>query len=447
MDSVRKTKYRMTVFQLVLVGFLSINIIGGLLLALPLATTSNTPTPLIDAFFTATSALCVTGSTVVNTATHWNTFGQSVIMILMEIGGLGVMTIVVFFFFFLGKRLNFRQQRVIQETLSLSDISQIGSVIRYVLLFSVLIQVLGAVVLSFDFVPRFGLGKGIFYGIFHSISAFCSGGFDLFGGNLMIFQENPLVMITLLVLIICGGLGFIVWRDILTFRRNRKLLLHTRFVLTSLAILITVSALVLWLSESNLGTFDHIPRQYRWIHYIFLAITPTTAGFSNVDYQFISMFGLFVTFILMFIGGAPGSTAGGVKASTVGVVIIYLISTMRNQQPTFAHRGFSNDVIKRALFITLFGLMLVLIGTLILLFTETLPQGRGLEYVLMEVISSFSTAGLSLGMTPNLTIIGKMVLMVLMFIGRVGLITFFWSSGSRQKEERIRYPEESILIG
>ncbi|AMC94659.1 ATP synthase subunit J [Erysipelothrix larvae] len=438
---------KLTIFQAVILGFVIINVIGAILLYLPFSSRNHIHTSFIDALFTATSALSVTGSIVVNTATHWTRFGQTIILILVEIGGLGVMTILIFFFFFLGKKMNIRQQRLMQETLNISDLSQTGEVVRYVLYFSLIVQVIGALILSIDFIPQFGLADGIYYSIFHSVSAFCSGGFDLFGGNILRFQNNPLVMLTLTSLIICGGLGFIVWRDLLTYHKTKKLLLHTRFVLTSLFILMSISVITLWLSESSRGAFDNIDPRFRWVHYMFLAISPTTAGFSNVDYNHISMFGIFATIILMFIGGAPGSTAGGVKVTTIGVVMIYLVSSFRNKQPTYKHRSLSDNLIRRSLFIILFGLLLVLGATLILLGTETIPNGFGLEYILMEVVSSFSTAGLSLGLTGRITTIGKCVLIVLMFIGRVGLVTFFWSSSSRSQEVKVKYPEGSILVG
>lgn len=444
---IRSILNKMTILQIVLVSFFSINILGGLLLTLPLATQSGKSTALIDAFFTATSALSVTGQITVDTATHWNYFGKTVILVLMEIGGLGVMTIFVFFFFFLGKRLNIRQHRVIQETLNISDISQTGDVVRYVLKFSLIVQTLGSVALSFDFVPRYGWFQGIYFAVFHSVSSFCSGGFDLFGDSLLSFQDNPWVMLTVCILILFGGLGFIVWRDIFTFRKNRKLLLHTRLVLVSMTVIMAIGMITLWWSESHNGTFSHIAPHYRWIHYLFLTLTPTTAGFANVDYQHVSLFGLFMTLILMFIGGAPGSTAGGIKVTTVAVVFIYLVANIRNQQPTFSHRAISDNLIKRSLFIALLGLLLICGATLLLLATETIPEGRGIEYVLMEVVSSFATAGLSLGMTPHLSVFGKVVLMFLMFVGRVGLVTFFWSSGSHKKEVKIRYPEENVLVG
>ena len=438
---------KLSIPQMIVGGFLGILMIGGSLLMLPIATTSGISTPFIDAFFTATSALCVTGQITLNTATHWSYFGKTVIITLIEIGGLGIMTLVLYMFLFIGKKVNIRQQRVVSESLNLEGLSETKNVIRYVIRFSLLVQAIGALILSVDFIPKLGVLKGVYYSIFHSISAFCNAGFDLFGDSLQGFQKNPLVLFTIMALIMIGGLGFIVWRDLLTYRKNKRLLLHTRLVVVTTLIVLGISFGLLWISELRNGTFAHLGTFDKLSNTLFMTVTPRTAGYSNIDYNLASTGGIFMTYILMFIGGSSGSTAGGIKITTVAVLFLFFKAFFKGEEPNYYKRSIDRDRIKKAMLILMSGLTLVVISVTILLITQDLPKGFGLEAVMMEVFSCIGTVGLSMGLTPYLNSFGKIVLMILMFIGRVGALTVLLSFGQHDKESNIRYPKGNILIG
>ncbi len=438
---------KLSIPQMIVGGFLGILMIGGSLLMLPIATTSGISTPFIDAFFTATSALCVTGQITLNTATHWSYFGKTVIITLIEIGGLGIMTLVLYMFLFIGKKVNIRQQRVVSESLNLEGLSETKNVIRYVIRFSLLVQAIGALILSVDFIPKLGVLKGVYYSIFHSISAFCNAGFDLFGDSLQGFQKNPLVLFTIMALIMIGGLGFIVWRDLLTYRKNKRLLLHTRLVVVTTLIVLGISFGLLWISELRNGTFAHLGTFDQLSNTLFMTVTPRTAGYSNIDYNLASTGGIFMTYILMFIGGSSGSTAGGIKITTVAVLFLFFKAFFKGEEPNYYKRSIDRDRIKKAMLILMSGLTLVVISVTILLITQDLPKGFGLEAVMMEVFSCIGTVGLSMGLTPYLNSFGKIVLMILMFIGRVGALTVLLSFGQHDKESNIRYPKGNILIG
>lgn len=440
------TKKR-TVAQTIVFGFLIILVVGAILLMLPISAQEGTWTNPIDALFTATSALCVTGQVTLNTADHWSFFGQIVILLLIETGGLGFMTILVLIYLILGKKMDLKQRKVIQEALNLDDLSETQKLIRMILKFSFVIQFVGALVLSLDFIPRYGWLRGIWFSLFHSISSFCNAGFDLFGDSLNAFTSNPLVLFTISTLIVIGGLGFIVWQDLITWRKNRRLLLHTRLVLYSTIILLFGAFVLFSVSESLHGTFASIPASDHWFNLLFMSVTPRTAGFSHINYAMVSKAGLLITLILMFIGGAPGSTAGGIKVTTIATLIIYLINGLKDKHTVFAWRTIPHSRVKKAVMVLVIGLLLTTIASFILLLTEAIPEGYGIEYILIEVFSCFGTVGLTMGLTPNLSIAGKFILMILMFIGRTGLLTFFWSFNAYRLETRVNYPEENILIG
>ena len=424
---------KMTVPQMVVGGFLGILVIGGLLLMLPISSSSGVSTNFWDAFFTATSALCVTGQITLNTALHWSYFGKTVILMLIEIGGLGIMTLVLYLFFILGKKVNIRQKKVIQESLNLEGLSEVKSIIKYVIRFSLLVQSIGAIVLSIDFIPRLGWIKGTYFSIFHSVSAFCNAGFDLFGNSLIEFQKNPLVLVTIMLLIV-GGIGFIVWRDLLTYKANKRLLLHTRLVVSTTLIVLVISFSLFWISELRHGTFSHLGIFDQITNTMFMAVTPRTAGYSNVDYNLVSTGGVFLTYILMFIGGSSGSTAGGIKITTFAVLVLFLKACFKGEEPNYYKRSISKERIKKAILVLLIGLGMLFIATTALLITQTLPEQYGLDAVLMEIFSCFGTVGLSMGLTEHL-------------VGRVGALTVLLSFGTHDKESSIHYPEGSILIG
>ncbi len=441
-------KSRLSIPQFIAVGFAFTILSGTLLLMLPIASQSGEMTSFLNALFTATSAVCVTGQVVLNTAAHWTYFGKTVIILLIEIGGLGFMSVIVLVTLFIGKKLNLHQRRALADAINLDSVSDAQKLIKYIIKFSLMVQMVGALILSTDFIPRFGLLKGIYFSLFHAISAFCNAGFDLFGNSLEGFQQNPLVILTIASLILFGGLGFIVWRDVLSYRKDKKLLLHTRITLTTTLSILTISFLLFWVSELKHGTFAHLGFFNQLTNTLFLAVTPRTAGYASIQYTSLSHMGIFLTLILMFIGASSGSTGGGVKVGTVATVFIYLFSKFTGKDPSFGNRSIPKEKIVKSIMILVFGILLISFASMILLFTETIPQGYGIEYVLMEVFSCFGTVGLTMGLTPNLTAVGKVVLIIVMFAGRIGLLTFFMSIGNiGEKTEHIKYPEGNILVG
>lgn len=439
---------RMSIPQVIVLGYLSLVLFGGALLSLPVSSNSQTWTSYLDSVFTATSALCVTGQVVLNTAQHWSPFGKVVIISLIEIGGIGFMTLWMFAIVLRGLKSNLRQRRIVLETLNLDADYDIADIVKYILTFTLSAQMIGAAILMIPLVPRFGWQKGIAYALFHSISAFNNAGFDLFGDSLIGFQNHPLVLWTIALLIISGGLGFLVWRDVLTFYRNRKLLRYTKLILIATTILLLGGTTIFAISESRWGTFANVENPWNWISNIFfMAATPRTAGYANIDYAHVSHAGIFTTIVLMFIGGASGSTAGGVKVSTIAIATIYLYRTFKEQPIMIYSREIRDGIVRKAFFIIFAGIGIIMLATLILLMTETVPQPFGIEYIMMEVVSCFSTVGLTMGLTPHLSEIGKVVLIILMLMGRVGLITFLWSIGDHRYEWKIKYPEMSMMIG
>lgn len=437
---------KLSISQIIVVGFLATLLIGGSFLALPLASNTNSFTPAIDAFFTAASALFVTGQTTLNTAEHFSYFGKTVIIVLIEIGGLGVMTIVSLFFLLMGKSIDIKGKKLIQESLNIEDGSMAKTLVKYVIMFSLSIQAIFSILFSFVYIPMLGLKKGIYYSIFHSISAFNNAGFDLFGDSLAGFVNNSYILLLTAALILIGGLGFIVWYDLINYRKNKDLSLHTELVLRVSAIILVISFTLFFISETLNNTFTDLSLGNKIANIIFLSVTPRTAGFYVLDYNLISKAGIFLTFILMFIGGSSGSTAGGFKITTLSVLIIYLISSLQRKEARYRKRSISNLRIERTFILLLIALISITSSIFLLLLTQDL-NGFGMDAILMEVFSCFSTVGLSLGITPFLNSFGKFILIVLMFMGRIGTLTVLLSLNPRDKDSKVHYPEGKILIG
>ncbi len=443
------SKSKISLPQILTLGFLTIIILGSLLLSLPISSQTGHFTSYINSLFTATSATCITGMTVVNTAIHWSIFGKTIILILIEIGGLGFMTFAVLLFVFMRRKVDLTNQLLTQQSLNLDSFAQTKTVVFLVIRLSLIIQFIGFCLLMIDFYPRFGLWKGLGYSIFHSVSAFCNAGFDLFDNSLVGFQKNPYVLFVISILIIAGSLGFLVWRDILLYHQDHRLSLHTKLALTTYLGLILISFLVFYLTESNFAQANHLTFFQKLMNTYFLSVTPRTAGFYAFPYEKLSHGGIFFTIILMFIGGTPGSTAGGIKTTTVGILLIRVWSTLRGRQDaTFWGRRFSEENVSRSLTLVFLVSVILTVATLLLIITQAIPKGFGLEYIFFDVVSAFGTTGLSLGLTPALTVFGKIIFMVLMFMGRVGIFTVMYSVlNSRHPEEQFRYPEENIMIG
>lgn len=431
-------------------GFLFFIVLGSILLMLPSATRSHQTTPFIDALFTATSATCITGLTTVNTAAHWSFFGQSIIIMLVEIGGLGFMTFSVLPFVLLKRKVDLTTRLLIKESLNFEKLADVDSVLKYVIGLSLIIQSLGAALLFVDFYPRYGFTHGFFMSLFHAVSAFCNAGFDLFGNSLESQQNDPYLILIVSALIIAGGLGFLVWRDLLLYKRRNRLSLHTKLALSTSGVLLLGAFLLFLLTEDNLAVIAPNTGGFnRLVSTFFLAVTPRTAGITTVPYSQLSIAGILLTIVLMFIGGTPGSTAGGIKTTTLGLLTLQSWAILRgNQDVEFGHRRFTERNIQRALMLVFISLVLVVTATMILTATETIPEKYGLEYVIFEVISAFSNAGMSMGLTPHLTVIGKLIIMLLMFLGRVGIYTvMFTVLNANHPQKGYRYPAENVMIG
>lgn len=443
-----KTLKNLSITQTIVMGYSLVITLGAILLWLPVSSASGDWTAFIDALFTATSATTVTGQVTLNTASHWNYFGKTVIISLIEIGGLGFMTIwIVFYYYIFKQRPNLKQRRIVTETLSLDAGQNIQQKVWSIVRFALIIQLFGALLLTFEFVPEYGITKGLYFSFFHSISAFSNAGFDLIGNSLIDYQNNPYVLFVISGLIMSGGLGFIVWEDILNYRKTRKIRKYSKIVLTTTISLWILGTLLFWVIEGPNGTFSHLSVGEQFTNYFFLSVTPRTAGYANVDYANLSLGSIFLTILFMFIGASSGSTGGGIKVTTLVVIIIVIYRSINYNHSIILNRSLNRETVRRAFFIFSSGMIIASVATFILLNTENIPAGFGIEYILVEVFSSIGTVGLTMGLTPSLTIIGKIILILLMLIGRVGVMTFLWSLTAQKRESGIHYPEISLLIG
>lgn len=441
-------KNRLSEARILALGFAIVILLGGVILSLPISSKSGRYTSLVDSIFTATSAVCVTGLVTLDTGTYWNVFGQCVIMVLIEIGGLGFMSITTFIAMLLGKKITLRDRLIMQEAMNTFDIQGLVKMLRYILGFTFMVQIIGAILLSIVFIPQFGLSTGIFYSIFHSISAFCNAGFDLFGNfsSLTGFSGNYLVITVIGLLIIIGGLGFAVLIEILNYRNIKKLSVHSKIVLCVTICLIFGGALSIFLVEyRNDATLGNLNFGEKILNSLFASITPRTAGFNSISTDDMTMSGKLITIILMFIGGSPGSTAGGIKTATFGVLVLTVVSVLKGRNDTEAFgRRFSKETVYKAFTLFAIGMAIVLIVTMILSVTE--PDQQFIN-ILYEASSAFGTAGLTTGVTQEVGTLSKFVLMFTMYCGRVGPITVFLAILKRNKNSGIRYPEGKILIG
>jgi trk system potassium uptake protein TrkH len=434
--------------QILVIGFALVILIGACILTLPIASSEGVSTPFIDALFTSTTSVCVTGLVTVDTGTHWSYFGKTVIMILIQVGGLGFMTFATLISLIIGKKITLQERLVMAEAMNTFSLQGLVKLAKYILLFTFSVEGIGALLLSIVFIPEFGIGKGIYYSIFHAVSAFCNAGIDLIGQfrSITPYAENSIIVLTIGALIVFGGLGFTVWYEIFDYRKKRKLSLHAKLVLTVTAILIVGGAILMFLFEfNNPATMQPMTVKGKFLSSLFASITPRTAGYNSISTTDMSPAGRFLTIILMFIGGSPGSTAGGIKTTTAGILIMTVISVIRGREDTEVYeRRISKDIIYKGLTISVIGLFLVMVVTMILSITEV---GASIEYIIYEVTSAFGTVGLTLGLTTKLTTIGKVVIVFTMFCGRVGPLTIALALTRNHSGNTIKYPEDKILVG
>lgn len=450
----RKSTSKLNPSQMMVVGFAAVILIGAILLSLPIATQTGERTSFLDSLFTATSAVCVTGLVVVDTATHWNFFGQIVIIILIQTGGLGFMTITTLFSLIVKKRINLKERLLIQESLNQIDLSGLVKLTRYILLMTFVIEGIGALILSTVFIPQFGFIRGSWYSIFHAISAFCNAGFDLMGNvtgpysSLMYYVNNTTITLAISALIILGGLGFPVILDIVKNKKISKLNMHSKIVLISTSILIVVGMLFIFIVEyKNVGTLGNLSLKGKILSSLFQSVTIRTAGFATIDLTILHQATLFIMMIFMFVGASPASTGGGVKTTTIAVLILTVKSFLLGKEDIEVFgRRITSSTVRKSVGIFFVGVLAVLTGILLIVLIE--PEFDLLE-ASFEVVSALATVGLSIGGSSNLTSIGKLLIVIYMFMGRVGLLTIFLALVAKNtvNKQQIRYPEGRIIVG
>ena len=443
--------------QILLMGFISLILIGTVLLSMPAASVNRHSIGLIDALFTSTSAVCVTGLVVLDTGTQFTLFGQIVILILIQCGGLGFMSTASLIFFIIGKRITLRERIIIKEAMNELSISTVVDLVKSVLVFTFIIEFLGAVLLSFRFIPQFGVAGGIYRSVFHSVSAFCNAGFDLMGGfnSFSNYVADPLVNLTFIGLIIIGGLGFVVVFDLFQKLRSfgkTRLALHTKLVLIASGILIALGLIVYFgLELNNPDTLKNLSPKGKILAGIFQSVTPRTAGFSTIDEGKLTTGSKLMTMILMFIGASPAGTGGGIKTTTMVMVTLLIASVAQGRNSiTVMKRRIKNDITLRAVTLFIGGLTLVVVSTMLIMAIESGKGGLfSFENILFEAFSAFGTVGLGTGITPFLEPLSRIVIILSMFAGRVGLLTVMYAMANRMNkyEDRLRYTEENIMIG
>jgi trk system potassium uptake protein TrkH len=433
--------------KLLVLGFALIILIGAQLLSLPAASAGGQSQRWIDALFTATSATCVTGLVVVDTGTYYSTFGQIVILTLIQVGGLGFMTMATLFAVFLKRRVSLKERLILQEALNQNSIEGIVRLVRKVLFYTVCIEAAGAISFSLRFMLDMSPGRAVYLGIFHAVSFFNNAGFDIMGHfrSLTEYVGDPWVNFTAMLLIILGGIGFVVLADLTEFRHNRRLSLHSKVVLSTSGILIAVGTVVILIFElTNARTLGPLPFGEKLLAAMMQSVSPRTAGVNTVDIAGLRQATQFFIVILMFIGASPGSTGGGIKTTTFAALIGSVHTMIRGKEDVVLFNfRLAKERVYKALTVTLFAILLVVIATMILSTTED----HHFLMILFEVTSAFGTVGLTMGLTPDLTLTGKIIIILMMFIGRLGPLTLSYAINPKQTRALYRNAEGKIIIG
>lgn len=445
MSSFQRLKNSLSSFQIIIFGFISVIMIGTILLMLPFSSRAGVVTSFEDSLFTAVSAVCVTGLVVVDTASYWSFFGQVVIIVLIQIGGLGVITVASLMTMLAGRKIGLMQRQTMQNAISAPQVGGIVKLTRFIIKISFLVELMGAVLLMPVFVPEYGL-KGVWMSVFHSVSAFCNAGFDLMGdksgkfSSLTSFSGNIYLGIVIAMLIIVGGIGFITWQDIgekkTSFKEYR---MQTKVILVTTAILVFVPTVIFYFTE-----FSGLPAGERFITSFFQAVTPRTAGFNTADLTKMTDVGQGMIMVLMLIGGSPGSTAGGMKTTTVAILYANTIAVFGNKSSAnIFGRRIEDDVVKSASTILFMYVTFAMSAAAVISLIEGIPM----ETSLFETFSAIATVGLTLGVTPSLSVFSHLILVLLMFFGRVGGLTIIFAAFSNKDKSILKYPTESIIAG
>ena len=455
-----RRKFNISPTQTVVISFAVIIFIGSILLNLPMASKSGQSIGYIDALFTATSATCVTGLVVVDTGTHWTMFGKIVIGALIQIGGLGIMTFSTLLALLIGRKITLKERLLLQESFNQFDLEGMVRLTKNIIIATFAMEIIGAIIYAVVFVPQFGWGKGFAYGIFHSITSFCNAGFDLMGAHTGPFTSftsyvnNPIININAMLLIVVGGLGFSVWIDCYYAIKKRslnELSLHSKVVLTMSIGLILLGAIFIFLMEvNNPATIKNLPLSGKVLASFFHSVSPRTAGYNTLDMGSMTMATNFLTIILMFIGGSPGSTAGGIKTATAGILFFTVISVVKGRESTeMFERRLPKYLIYRAISVVLISFLLVVVSTMVLSIAEVPYNNTDFMTLLFEATSAFGTVGLTMNYTPNLSPAGRVIIILCMFAGRVGPLSLILALGrsAHQNKGQIKYPEDRIIVG
>ena len=438
-------KKHLTSFQLIILGFAGVILLGTILLMFPVSTLENVPTPFSEALFTATSAVCVTGLVVKDTGSYWSVFGQTVILVLIQIGGLGVVTVAAAVSLLSGKRISLMQRSTIQDAISAPKVGGIVRLTRFILKGTFLIETVGAMLLLPVFLSDYGL-KGVWMAVFHSVSAFCNAGFDILGTtentfpSLMRYSGNAIVNVVIMLLIIIGGIGFLTWDDIYMNKMNfKRYRMQSKIILVTTACLIFLPAVFFFVCD-----LKNLPAGERLLAATFQSVTTRTAGFNTINILKMSEASTAVMILLMLIGGSPGSTAGGMKTTTFTVLLLNAIATFRSQENAGAFgRRLEYHAIKNAATISMLYFTLFFCGGLAISIYEDIP----LLDCLYEAASAVGTVGLTLGITPKLHVFSQVVLIILMYLGRVGGLTLIYAVFSGKNKGNAKLPLEKITVG
>lgn len=446
-----KKAVRFSPTQIIALTFAAIILLGAILLTLPVSSRSGESVGFRPALFTATSATCVTGLVLGDTWSMWSGFGQTVIFCMIELGGLGFMSAASLVVFVLRKKIGLRQRMIMAQALSVSEMEGVVRLQKWVLLGSLIIQTTGALILFFRFLPGYGWQQAAKWGVFHAVSAFCNAGFDIVGNvapgaNMILFNRDPVVMITIMALVIIGGLGFFVWEEVATVRCFRKFSVYTKLVLLTTGILLLAgAALIAWLEWNNPATLGEMDTPYKILNAFFQSVTVRTAGFTGVDQELLTDGGKAVSIVLMLIGGSSGSTAGGIKTVTFLVLVLFVVSRARGKNTvTVFHRTVPQDKIMDAATIICLVVGLAVAGAVFI--SATCPVV--FTDALFETASALATVGLTAGVTTSLSIPAQLMIIIFMYFGRVGILTI--SLGflmGNKAEDRFRYAHTNLLIG
>lgn len=442
----------LTTARILLLGFAIIILTGSLLLMLPFSTKEGVELKFIDALFTATSATCVTGLIIAPTASTFTPFGQVVILLLIQIGGLGFMTLTSFFYSMLGRKLSLRRRISMSEDMQ-SGMGKLKSIAIKIVILALGVELLGAIFLAIGFsIQGYSAGQSIWFGIFHSISAFCNAGFDvvsLTGSSLTDINNNYLVLITLAVLIGIGGIGFIVLIDISDNKSFKRLSLHTKIVIVMTLIFTFGGAFVFWIAErNNPDTIGNLPMLGQWVNCYFHSVSCRTAGFNSFNLSKMSDLSVGMSMLLMFIGAAPGSTGGGIKVTTVYILAAQVFATLRNKKEYIVDmKAIGTNTLTKAVTVISLALTVMISSMFVLLLVENNVEETSMTALIFEQISAYATCGLSLGVTPLLSPISKIIIMMNMYLGRIGAFTFFMSfTRTTRQIDKIKYPEANITV-